>query len=102
MSWLQFHSQSEKYACSADVAGFDRDFDRARHFYRLAADQEELALGSLDRSKSRTLGITAVSAAALWDKAGEKAVRNFVLPRIVADISDELLILQVTTWLSGK
>ncbi len=73
MTWDQYHSQSEKYACSAEVASIERDFDRAKHFYLLAAEQEELALAALDRSETRGLGIIAVSAAALWYKAGEYA-----------------------------
>ena len=71
MTWNEYHSRSERYASDAQMAQISRDFDRAKHFYGLAAEQEELALSALDPSKARTLGITAVSAAALWYKAGE-------------------------------
>jgi hypothetical protein len=71
MTWLQYHEQSEQYACSADVARFNRDFDRAKEFYRKAAEQEELALFALDRNEKKGLEIISVSAAALWFKAGQ-------------------------------
>lgn len=75
MSWQQYHMQSEQYAGQAEAAGQERAFARAQQLYRLAAEQEELALAGLDQSKARTLGVTAVSAASLWYKAGiyEKA-----------------------------
>jgi len=39
--------------------------------YRQAAEAEEKALSVLDPAKRRTLGITAVSAVALWCKGGD-------------------------------
>lgn len=71
MSWEQYHSISEKYASSADVARFQRNIEQAQHFFRQAAEQEELALSAIDPSESRALGIIAVSAVALWYKASE-------------------------------
>ena len=46
-----------------------RDFTAAESLYRQAAEAEEAALRELDQGKRRTLGITAVSAAALYYKA---------------------------------
>ncbi len=71
MTWKEYHSRSEQYASEAQMAKIARDFDRAKNLYGLAAEQEELALSALDPSKARTLGITAVSAVALWYKASE-------------------------------
>ncbi len=71
MTWDQYHSQSEQYASSAEMASKRRDYDRAKRLYWLAAEQEELALSALDQNETRGIGIIAVSAAALWYKAGE-------------------------------
>jgi tetratricopeptide (TPR) repeat protein len=71
MTWEHYHSQSEQYASAAQIASRERDYQRAKQLYHLAAEQEELALSVLDQSKTRTMGITTVSAAALWYKAGE-------------------------------
>ena len=71
MNWRHYHSQSERHASSAEVAAKERDFDLAKQYYLLAAEQEELALSAIDQSETRAIGIIAVSAAALWYKAGE-------------------------------
>lgn len=63
------HSQSEHYASLAEIATKQGDTDRANELYRLAAQAEMVALDELDKSKKRTLGITAVSATSLWYKA---------------------------------
>ena len=65
------HTESERYAGQAEVALREGNTDRAVELYALAAKAEELALTDLDKSKRRTLGITAVSAASLWLKARE-------------------------------
>lgn len=65
------HSRSEEYASQAEEASRSGDKDGGAKLYRLAAKEEVLALSTLDLSKTRTLGITAVSAASLWFKAGE-------------------------------
>jgi len=69
MSWLEYHSQSERLAAEAEVAKLHGRLDEASRLYRIAAEYESRALGELDASKARTLGITAVSAVALWYKA---------------------------------
>jgi hypothetical protein len=71
MSWTMNHSQSEQYASLAELAVRQGDADRAVALYKLAAEAEVRALVDLDKSKKRTLGITAVSAASLWYKAHE-------------------------------
>lgn len=70
-SWSQRHRQSERYAYLAEAAISRGDDRLAAGWYRLAAEAEELALASLGPSQPLTLGITAVSAASLWLKAGE-------------------------------
>lgn len=69
MSWTMNHSKSEHYASLAELEAKQGDAERAAELYRLAAEAEMLALADLDKSKKRTLGITAVSAASLWYKA---------------------------------
>jgi hypothetical protein len=71
MNWRHYHTQSERFASSAEIAAKERDFDLAKQYYLLAAEQEELALSAIDPSETRAVGIIAVSAAALWYKAGE-------------------------------
>jgi len=63
------HSKSEEYASQAQAALKQGNEKSAVEFYRLAAKEEELAITKLDQSKTRTLGITAVSATSLWFKA---------------------------------
>lgn len=71
MSWTMHHSKSEKYASQAEIATKNGDKDMALALFRLAAEEEALALSALDLKKTRTIGITTVSAASLWFKAGE-------------------------------
>jgi hypothetical protein len=69
MSWNIYHSQSEQYASQAELAHRHGDEGVATDLYRRAAEAEVRALESLDHSKVRTLGVTAVSAVSLWFKA---------------------------------
>ncbi|NJN56989.1 MAG: hypothetical protein HC879_05550 [Leptolyngbyaceae cyanobacterium SL_5_9] len=71
MSWLVHHTQSEEYANQAEELCRQQDLDRAASFYRLSAEAEVKALNNLDPSKTRTIGITAVSATSLYFKAQE-------------------------------
>lgn len=71
MTWLEHHHQSEKLASSADVARFNGDGELAKRLYGKAAEAEVRAIDALDPSKVRTLGITAVSAVALYYKAAQ-------------------------------
>lgn len=68
MSWIELHSKSEQLAIEAGSAYLARDYVKAVTLYRSAADFERQALTSLDPTKSRTRGITAVSAVALLFK----------------------------------
>jgi hypothetical protein len=80
MSWLKFHTQSEEYASQAEDLCHRQDSMGAIEFYRLAAAAEMQALDNIDTSKTRTLGITVVSAASLYFKA-----QDFSQTRKMAD-----------------
>ncbi len=69
MSWLEQHSLSERYAVEAEAALRKGDADAATSLYGLAATAELAALSEIDVLKIRTLGVTVVSAAALFFKA---------------------------------
>ena len=71
MSWLEHHMASERLASQAQIALGEGRRREAVHLYVRAADAESAALASLDVSKTRTLGISAVSAASLYFKAAE-------------------------------
>lgn len=71
MTWAELHSESERLAIEAHLALRDRNTSQALDLYKRAAETERQALDMLDISKVRTRGITAVSAIALWFKAGE-------------------------------
>ena len=71
MSWLEFHRQSERLASEAEIASRQQDNQLARHLYLSAAQAEEKALLEVEIEKSRTYGITAVSAVSLYFKASE-------------------------------
>jgi hypothetical protein len=105
MSWSAHHSKSERYAGLAENATRQRDFSRAIEFYRHAAQEETSALSALDTSKTRTLGITAVSAASLWYKAREFPQAELVAHQWLASGSlpafavEQLQSLLQTVWL---
>lgn len=71
MSWLEYHSNSEKFASLADSALKKGDNGEAEKYYREAAKAEEQAISFVDLSKKRTLCITVVSTAALYFKGKE-------------------------------
>jgi hypothetical protein len=100
MSWLKHHTLSEEYASKADNLYGQQEFINAARFYCLAADEEVKALGKLDVSKMRTIGITVVSATALYYKAQEflqakrishKWLATDLLPPFAIDELEELL-----------
>ena len=77
MGWLEYHRQSEQLASNAEVTAHRGDSARARELYIEAAQAEEKALQEVELAKSRTYGITAVSAVSLYFKATEwKVARN--------------------------
>ena len=84
MSWAIHHSQSEKLASQAEVVFKQGDRQRAIVLYRLSAEEEERALEALDPGKTRTLGITVVSATSLWFKAEELQQAERVAYRWIA------------------
>lgn len=71
MSWIEHHQASEQLAAEAQAALREDRQAEALALYARAADAEHEALTDLDASKTRTSGITAVSAASLYYKAGE-------------------------------
>jgi hypothetical protein len=75
MSWAVFHSESEALALAAHEALSQRQGNRAIDLFRRAAEAEEKALGEISPDKLRTFAITAISAVALWYKAGEGSSR---------------------------
>ncbi|MGH8533035.1 MAG: hypothetical protein ACREV1_10020 [Gammaproteobacteria bacterium] len=85
MTWAQFHADSERLAIEAQLAARARDMARAIDLYKRAGDLERQALDQLDVSKARTRGITAVSAVALWFKAGEYLLAEQLAHSILAD-----------------
>ena len=71
MTWIQHHRESEDHASEAEACLRLGNREKARDLYALSARAEELALKKLHHSKVRTYGITAVSAASLYFKAGQ-------------------------------
>ncbi|MEN6426621.1 MAG: hypothetical protein ABFE13_14775 [Phycisphaerales bacterium] len=71
MTWSERHAESERFAAEAECAVRKGDGELARKLYAKAAQAEVDAMAEIDQSKIRTLGVTIVSAAALWYKAGE-------------------------------
>lgn len=69
MSWLTYHNQSVESASMAQLALRDDDFEKAYELYLRAATFELQAFDETDAVKSRTLGITIVSAISLFYKA---------------------------------
>jgi hypothetical protein len=71
MTWLEHHRKSEIFASQAQVSKWQGDLDAAKGYYAIAAEAEAQAVAALEPGKERTLGITVVSAVALWFKAQE-------------------------------
>jgi hypothetical protein len=70
INWFDAHAESERLSAEAESAmRAGNRADALRHF-ALAAQAEEQAFRLVDADKPRTLGIMAVSAAALYLKAG--------------------------------
>jgi hypothetical protein len=71
MSWKEYHDRSMEFASHAQVLTWRGELEEAKQYYAMAAEAEVEALVALEPDKLRTLGITVVSAAALWFKAQE-------------------------------
>src|SRR3990172_9195572 len=85
MTWVELHSESERLAIEAQLALNARAVSRATELYKRAAELEQKALDQLDVSKTRTRGITAVSAVALWFKAREYVLAEQLAHSMLAD-----------------
>lgn len=85
MTWAELHAESEQLAIEAQLALRARNAGHAVELYKRAAEVERRALDQLDVSKERTRGITAVSAVALWFKAGEYALAEQLAYSMLAD-----------------
>jgi hypothetical protein len=84
VTWGDDHSRSERLASAADLALRSGKADDAERLYREAAAAEVDALASLTPDKHRTIGITAVSAVALWYKARQYREAEAVAYRSLA------------------
>ena len=73
VSWVELHQVSERLASEAQAALLQGRRAEASELYAQAADAEYKALGALEPSKTRTIGISAVSAASLYYKAANLA-----------------------------
>ena len=84
MTWLEHHSQSEGYAADAEIAYHQKERGRAQELYAKAAEAEKQALYSLDSSKVRTYGISAVSLVSLYFKAARLDDAETMAHRLLA------------------
>ena len=73
MTWLYHHQLSEQLASDAEVANRLGEQAKAESLYFDAAKAEEQALEHIKPNKSRTYGITTVSAVSLYFKAAQWA-----------------------------
>jgi hypothetical protein len=71
MTWANLHRASETLAIEAEQAFRRGDASDATRLYVKAAELEQQALAAVDPAKTRTKGITAVSAVSLLYKAAE-------------------------------
>lgn len=96
MSWKEHHTRSEKFASQAELLLRSGDNAKAEELYRLAAEEELKALEMLDKSKKRTLGITAVSAASLSFKAQEyRQVEKVVCQLLATDFLPDFAVTEL-------
>ena len=100
MSWNEHHSRSERLAADAAVALKAARRDDGERLYAEAAAAEVAALAAVSPGKPKTLGITAVSAVALWYKARRfeeadatayKALGSMALPSFAVGQLQQLL-----------
>ena len=71
MTWLNAHQRSEALAAEAHDALRRGETEAAKSHFLEAARCEAAAFDDLGLGKPRTLGITAISATALWFKGGD-------------------------------
>ena len=104
MTWLKNHTDSEKLASIADSALKDGKVSEAEKLFKQAAEFEEKALSFIDRTKKRTLGITAVSTAALYFKGkdfvkAENIAHSWLAQSVLPEFaSNQLQTILQTIW----
>ena len=104
MSWIEYHSKSEKLATDAELALREGKSENAIDLYRKAAECELKALEHIDPTKGRTLGITLVSAvslfykAKLYQKAESLAYQYLLTSQLPPYATSEIRVLVQTIW----
>jgi hypothetical protein len=104
MSWSVYHQESERAAEEAHAALRRGNVAQAKLLFIEAARAESNALESVASDKPRTIGITAISTASLWYKAGElltseqTAYKALAIPNIPAFAILELRELLQVIW----
>lgn len=76
MSWAEHHKASEAAAIEAEQRLRSANAADAARSYETAAELEQQAFAALDVSKTRTKGITIVSAMSLWYKRQPMTARS--------------------------
>ena len=104
MSWIEYHEASERLASTAQAALRHGQRQKARELYARAADAEQRAVADLDAAKTRTLGISSVSAvslyykAAMFERAEEVACRWLSAESVPVFAKEQLRILLQSIW----
>ncbi len=111
MSWIENHQASERFASAAQTAQRDGRREEAQELYARAGDAERQAVEELDATKTRTIGISSVSAvslyykaalfdrkAALFDRAEETAYRWLRADSLPAFAKEQLRYLLQSIW----
>ncbi len=111
MNWRIFHKQSEEYAVRGHLLMQENDEVGAMEEFYQAAIWETKALDCLSNKNPKTYGITAISASALYYKAGrlleaENIILNTLAKKREIDIPqysiDQLRTILQTIWNSGE
>lgn len=104
MTWALYHEESERFASEAEIASRGGNSIRSLELYMKAANAEVKALNQLDSTKTRTLGVTVVSAVALLYKARDYIKAQRLAHQWLSTDSlpgfavDELQLLLQTIW----
>lgn len=85
MTWSDSHKKSEEAAANAHQAVRRGNVEEARRLFIEAAEAEQLALNQIGSEKTRTLGIIAISAAALFYKGGDLGRASQLAHRMSAE-----------------
>ena len=104
MSWIEHHEVSEGLASRAQAAMRDGEEQKARELYARSADAEQRAVADLDTTRTRTLGISSVSAvslyykAAMYERAEELACRWLPTEALPVFAQEQLRSLLQSIW----